>query len=203
MRLRKRIGLLIRAKLGSWRRRDKDSIEDTLRRADKMEALLEQLGEQLKHAMARQTKLEGQLQQAKEMARQYDHRADEALRAGNEAAAREAIRHKLAYAQIASELEASLARQTAATQDLQSDVAKLESRLSRIQARTPATATTPPPATKEATQPAEAITAIEALPDEQVAMSLEALQERMNRVWSDQEVENELEAIKSRLSSGT
>jgi hypothetical protein len=41
------------------------------------------------------------------------------------------------------------------------------------------------------------------LPDEQIATSLEALQERMNRVWSDQEVENELEAIKSRLSSGT
>lgn len=199
MRLRKRIELLIRAKLGSWRRRDKDSIEDTLRRADKMEALLEQLGERLKHAMARQTKLEDQLQQAKEMARQYDHRADETLRTGNEAAAREAIRYKLAYSQIASELEASLARQTAATQDLQSDVAKLESRLSRVQARTPATATMPPPAAKEATQP----TAVEALPDEQVATSLEALQERMNRVWSDQEVENELEAIKSRLSSGT
>lgn len=199
MRLGERIGLLIRANLGRWRR-DRDPAETALRRADKMEALLEQLGERLKRAMARQVQLEGQLRQAEEMARQSEQRADEALRANDEAAAREAIRHKLAYSQMADELRSSLTRHTAATQDLHADVAKLESRLDRARAKTQKP---PAPATTPASQPATGDATIsEGSSDEEVAVSLESLQERMSRVWSDEQIDNELEAIKSRLSAG-
>jgi phage shock protein A len=200
MRLGKRIGLLIRANLGRWRRHDKDISEAALRRADKMEALLEQLEERLNRAIARQAQLEGQVQQAEEMAKQWDDRADEALRAGDETTARQAIRHKLAYTQIASELQAWLASQTAATHDLQTEVTKLESRLARPQ--TPKKSPASRPAAERAPQSTETTTRVETSPDGQDAVSLEALRERMSRVWSDKEVENELEAIKSRLSAG-
>jgi len=200
MRLGKRIGLLIRANLGRWRRHDKDISEAALRRADKMEALLEQLDERLNRAIARQAQLEDQVQQAEEMTKQWDDRADEALRAGDETTARQAIRHKLAYTQIASELRSWLASQIAATHDLQTEVTKLASRLARP--RTSKKATESQPAAERATQSAEAATRVETSPDEQDTTSLEALRERMSRIWSDKEVENELEAIKSRLSAG-
>lgn len=193
MRLGKRIGVLIRANL-SRRQRDQDRTEAALRRADKTEALLEQLGERLNRALARQAQLAGQLRQAEEMARQWDRRADEALRAGNEAAAREAVRHKLAYTQVAGELGASLAQQAAATESLQADLARLEARLAGVRAQAekqpPASA---PPATTVAAQ---------TLPVEETADSLEALRQRMDRVWSDIEIESELDAIKNRLSAG-
>lgn len=198
MRLGKRIGVLIRANLGRWRR-DRNPAEAALRRADEAESLLEQLGERLNRAVARQTQLEGQVRQAKEMARRWERRADEALRSGDEAAAREAIRHKLAYTQVAGELEASLARQATAAQDLRGDVTRLESRLGRAQATPPASR----PAAGNTTPSTDAATAVEAPPDEGAAVNLEALRERMSRVWSDQEIENELEAIKSRLSAGS
>ena len=56
MRLTERIGLMIRANLGRLRR-DQDPTETKLRRADKMEALLEQLEARLNRAAARQVKL--------------------------------------------------------------------------------------------------------------------------------------------------
>jgi phage shock protein A len=190
MRLGKRISLLIQAGLGRRRRRDEDRVEATLRRADKTEALLEQLGERLNRALARQIQLEGQVRQAEEMARQWDRRADEALRAGDEAAAREAIRHKLAYTQVAGELGSSLARQTAAVEGLRGDLARLESRLARLRAQTGAKSRAPSPSPPPAP------------PADEAADSVEALRERMSRLWSDKEIENELDAIKSRLSAG-
>jgi len=209
MRLGERIGLLIRTKLGRWRR-DENRTEAVLRRADKMEALLEQLEERLNRALVRQSQLESQLRQAKEVARQWDRRADEALRAGDEATAREAVRHKLAYTQVASQLQSSLARQTTATTELQADLTKLESRLARARkkSRVPSapspsiTLSTPSqPATEEAARPvAAAITSPS--PSEKDIDSLETLRERMSQVWSDNEIENELDAIKSRLSAG-
>lgn len=211
MRLGKRIELLIRANLGRWRRRDEDRAETALHRADKMEALLEQLGERLNRALARQTQLKSQLRQAEEMARQWDHRADEALRAGDEATAREAVRHKLAYTQVASQLQSSLARQTAATRELQADLTKLESRLARVREKSPASSppllpgassTSSQPATEKVTRPVAATITAPASPGEEDAGSLKALRERMSRVWSDDEIENELDAIKSRLSAG-
>jgi phage shock protein A len=209
MRLGERIGLLIRTKLGRWRR-DENRAEAVLRRADKMEALLEQLEERLNRALVRQSQLESQLRQAKEVARQWDRRADEALRAGDEATAREAVRHKLAYTQIASQLQSSLARQTTATTELQADLTKLESRLARARKKphvpsAPSPSITPStpsqPATEEATRPvAAAITSPS--PSEKDVDSLETLRERMSQVWSDDEIESELDAIKSRLSAG-
>lgn len=193
MRLGKRIGVLIRASLGR-RRRDEDRTEAALRRADKTEALLEQLGERLNRALARQAQLAGQLRQAEEMARQWDRRADEALRAGDEAAAREAVRHKLAYTQVAGELDISLAQQAAATEGLQADLARLEARLAGVRAQTEKQPlASAPPATPVAGQ---------TVPVEETADSLEALRQRMGRVWSDAEIESELDAIKSRLSAG-
>ena len=203
MRLTERIGLIIRANLGRLRR-DQDPTETRLRRADKMEALLEQLEARLNRAAARQVKLAAQMQQAEEMARQWEQRADEALRAGDEAAAREAIRQKLAYSQVAGELGASLTHHNNASRDLQADVAKLESRLARVKKRSPerrASASATP--SQSAVEPAaEAMVAPVAAGDEEPAESVEALQKRMSRVWSDKEIEKELEAIKSRLSAG-
>ena len=209
MRLGERIGLLIRTKLGRWRR-DEDRGETVLRRADKMEALLEQLEERLNRALVRQSQLESQLRQAKEMAGQWDRRADEALRAGDEATAREAVRHKLAYTQVASQLQSSLAQQTTATTELQADLAKLESRLvrARKKPRVPSAPSSPvtlstlsQPATEKATGPVAAAIPSPS-PSEKDIDSLETLQERMSRVWSDDEIENELDAIKNRLSEG-
>ena len=202
MRLGKRIGLLIRANLGRWRR-DKDPGETALRRADKMEALLEQLGERLNRALARQAQLEGQLRQAKEMAGQWEHRVDEALRAGDETAAREAVRHKLAYAQAASELGSSLARETAAITGIQADLTKLESRLARVREKS----RIPSPATESQlvsgnTTTSVAVSVTKVSLAEEAAGNLDALGERMSRVWSDTEIEDELDAIKSRLSAG-
>jgi phage shock protein A len=204
MRLGKRIGLLIRANLGRWRR-DKDPGETALRRADKMEALLEQFGERLNRALARQAQLEGQLRQAKEMAGQWEHRVDEALRAGDETAAREAVRHKLAYAQAASELGSSLARETAAITEIQADLTKLESRQARVREKS----RIPSPATESQLVSGNTITTSVAVsvtdkasPAGEAAGNLDALGERMSRVWSDTEIEGELDAIKSRLSAG-
>lgn len=205
MHLGKRIGLLIRANLDRWRRRDKEAIEATLRRADKTEALLEQLGQRLNRALVRQAKLESQLREAERMARQWDHRADESLRAGDEAAAREAVRQKLAYTQVARDLGASLAREAAAIGELQSELAKLESRLARIRAksRVPSPATTESrTTTAEATMPASTPAPDALAVAEESVGDLDTLQERMSRVWSDEEIENELDAIKSRLSAG-
>lgn len=211
MRLGERIGLLIRAKLGRWRRGDEDRTEAILRRADKMEALLGQLGERLNRALARQARLESQLRQAEEMARQWDYRANDALRAGDEAAAREAIRQKLTYTQVASELQSSLGRQTAATRELQADLTRLESRLARVRQKphtslpsaAPDTSSTLfQPATEEITRPVVTTVTAPASPREEAAEGLEALRERMSRVWSDEEIENELDAIKNRLSAG-
>ena len=189
MRLAKRIGLLIRAKIGR-RRSSQDRAETVLRRADKTEALLEQIEERLKRASARQIQLQNQLRQAQEMALQWDSRADKALRAGDNDAAREAIRHKLAYTQVAAQLQGSLARQTAAAQELETDVNKLESRLKGIQSQK---SKTPRPSSE---QPAQETFGKETLE------GVESLRERMNRVWSDQEIDKELDAIKSRLSAG-
>ena len=204
MRLGKRIGLLIRANLGRWRR-DKDPREAALRRADKTEALLEQLGGKLNRALARQAQLESQLRQAKEMACQWDHRADEALRGGDETAAREAVRHKLAYTQVASEICASLAREAAAIKELQADLTKLESRLTRVRRKPRAPS---PPVTKAQPITGDTTTSVAASVTDQASLAEEAagnlddLRERMSRVWSDKEIENELDAIKSRLSAG-
>jgi phage shock protein A len=209
MRLGERIGLLIRTKLGRGRR-DEDRSETVLRRADKMEVLLEQLEERLNRALVRQSQLESQWRQAKEMAGQWDRRADEALRAGDEATAREAVRHKLAYTQVASQLQSSLAQQTTATTELQADLAKLESRLvrARKKPRVPSAPSSPvtlstlsQPATEKATGPVAAAIPSPS-PSEKDIDSLETLQERMSRVWSDDEIENELDAIKNRLSEG-
>ncbi len=200
MRLGKRIGLLIRAKLT---RRRQDRTETVLRRADKMEALLEQLEGRLRRALARRAQLETQLRQAEEMARQWDRRADEALRAGDEAAAREAIRHKLAYTQLASELQSFVAQQADASDELQTDLTELQSRLTSVRPRTPR----PPSQTVEpvkSSAPSESATeeaAQSASPGDKDAASLEGLRERMSRVWSDEEIENELNAIKNRLSA--
>ena len=205
MHLGKRIGLLIRANLGRWRRRDKEAVEAALRRADKTEALLEQLGQRLNLALVQQAKLESQLREAEEMARQWDRRADESLRAGDEAAAREAVRQKLAYTQVARDLGASLAREAAAIGEFQSELAKLESRLARIQAksRDPSPATREPrTTTAEAATPVSASAADAPVVAEEAAADLDALQDRMSRVWSDEEIENELDAIKNRLSAG-
>ncbi|UCC63263.1 MAG: PspA/IM30 family protein [Anaerolineae bacterium] len=205
MHLGKRIGLLIRANLDRWRRRDKEAIEATLRRADKTEALLEQLGQRLNRPLVRQAKLESQLREAERMARQWDHRADESVRAGDEAAAREAVRQKLAYTQVARDLGASLAREAAAIGELQSELAKLESRLARIRAksRVPSPATTESrTTTAEATMPASTPAPDALAVAEESVGDLDTLQERMSRVWSDEEIENELDAIKSRLSAG-
>jgi len=209
MRLGERIGLLIRTKLGRWRR-DEDRSETILRRADKMEALLGQLEERLNRALFRQSQLESRLLQAKEMAGQWDRRADEALRAGDEATAREAVRHKLAYTQVAHQLQSSLAQQTTATTGLQADLAKLESRLARTRkkSRVPSApsslispSTPSQPANEKATRPV-AVAIPSPPPTEKDIDSLETLQARMSRVWSDDEIENELDAIKSRLSEG-
>jgi phage shock protein A len=203
VRLGKRIGLLIRANLGRWRR-DKDPGETALRRADKMEALLEQLGERLNRALARQAQLEGQLRQAKEMAGQWEHRVDEALRASDETAAREAVRHKLAYAQAASELGSSLARETAAITGIQADLTKLESRLARVREKS----RIPLPATESQLVSGNTTTSVavsvtdKVSPAGEAAGNLDALGERMSRVWSDTEIEDELDSIKSRLSAG-
>lgn len=203
MRLGKRVGLLIRANLGRWRR-DKDPGETALRRADKMEALLEQLGERLNRALARQAQLEGQLRQAEKMAGQWEHRVDEALRAGDETAAREAVRHKLAYAQAASELGSSLARETAAITGIQADLTKLESRLARVREKS----RIPSPATESQLVSGNTTTSVavsvtdKVSPAGEAAANLDALGERMSRVWSDTEIEGELDAIKSRLSAG-
>jgi len=205
MHLGKRIGLLIRANLGRWRRRDKEAAEAALRRADKTEALLEQLVQRLNRAQVRQAKLEGHLRQAEEMARQWDHRADESLRAGDEASAREAVRRKLAYTQVARDLGASLAREVAAIGELQRELAKFESRLAHIQAksRVPSPATTEPrTTTAEAAAPGSTPSADALAVAKEAVGDLDTLQERMSRVWSDDEIESELDAIKSRLSAG-
>ena len=205
MHLGKRIGLLIRANLGRLGRRDKDPMETALRCADKTEALLEQLGERLNRALARQAQLEGQIRQAEEMAHQWDQRADEALRAGDEKAAREAVRNKLAYTRAISELGSSLTRETAATEELRSDLAKLESRLARVRPR-PRTASSPSKEPQSIAEDIPTSTATPATaktsPAEEVDGDLESLWERMSRVWSDDEIENEMDAIKSRLSAG-
>jgi phage shock protein A len=210
MRLRERIRLLLRAGLGRPRR-DEDRTEDALRRADKMAALLEQLEARLHRALARQAGLESQLRQAKEMAGQWDRRADDALRAGDETTARDAIRHKLAYTQVADQLQSSLARQATATAELQADLTKLQSRLARARKKArPAstlapsiTSSRPPqPSTEEAAHPVASGTDAPSAPGEEEVHSLAVLRERMSRIWSDAEIENELEAIKSRLSAG-
>ena len=205
MRLGKRIGLLVRASLGRLRRPDRDPVEAALRRADRTEALLEQLGERLHRALARQVKLQGQWRQAEEMARQWDRRADEALRAGDEAAAREAVRNKLAYTQVASELGASWARETAVITELQGDLAQLESRLARVREKSRAPlppAAEPQPATDDTTASAAFPAADQVSAGEEVPEGLDTLRERMSRVWSDAEIEHELDAIKNRLSVG-
>jgi phage shock protein A len=205
MHLGKRISLLIRANLGRLGRRDRDPAEAALRRADKTEALLEQLGERLNRTLARQAQLEGQIRQAEEMARQWDQRADEALRAGNEAAAREAVRNKLAYTQAATELRSSLTREAAATRGLQKDLAKLESRLARVREKRHV----PPPPTLDSQPATEDIStsvttpaAVGVSPAEEISDELKTLQERMSQIWSNDDIENELDAIKSRLSAG-
>jgi phage shock protein A len=180
-------------------------VEAALRRADRTEALLEQLGERLNRALARQAKLRGQWRQAEEMARQWDRRVDEVLRAGDEAAAREAVRNKLAYTQVATELGASLARETAVITELQGDLAKLESRLARVREKSRAPlppVQEPQPATGDTTVSAAIPAADQGSAGEEVARGLDALRERMSRVWSDDEIEQELDAIKNRLSAG-
>lgn len=204
MHLGKRISLLIRANLGRLGRRDRDPAEAALRRADKTEALLEQLGERLNRALARQAQLEGQIRQAEEMARQWDQRADEALRVGDEATAREAVRNKLAYTQAAAELRSSLTREAAATRGLQKDLAKLESRLARVRKKRYAP---PPPAesqpvSEDASTSVTTPATVRVSPAEETSDELESLQERMSQIWSDDDIENELDAIKSRLSAG-
>ncbi len=199
MRLGRRIGLLIQANLNRWLGRGEDRTEAALRRADKTEALLEQLGERLNRALARQAQLEGQLRQAQEMARQWDRRADEALRAGNEAAAREAVRNKLAYAQLSDQLQTWLAQQSAATAELETDLNRLESRLARAR---PKTGQESPAPAKTAAAPAAEAAPAQSPPVEKAVESLETLRQRMDRVWSEAEIEGELEAIKNRLSGG-
>ena len=179
MHLRKRIGLLISAKLRG-RRRAHDLDQAALRRADKMEALLEQLDGRLWRAAGRRSQLQSHMQKVEEKARLWDQRADEALLAGDEEAAREAIRHKLAYSKIAAELAASLARRSVAAQELQTGADKLESQLNRGQAKA-----------QDAGQSGE-----------ESVTELESLRERMSRVWSEDEIEDELQDIKKRLSSG-
>jgi chromosome segregation ATPase len=191
MRLRDRIGLLIRAQVGRWLRGGEDKIETALRRADEMEVLLEHLGRRLNRAQARVGRLEGQIRQARAETRRWESRADEALRRGDEAAAREAIRQKMAHDRVAEVLESSLSRQRTAAQELTEQISELESHLDRADARSPS-----PISGSEQVNEA-------ALPnqDEDEILGLDALRERMSRTWSGQEIEEELNAIKRRLSS--
>lgn len=186
MRLGNRIGLLIRAKVAQWLRGGESDVDAALRRADETETLLEHLAQRISRARAREARLEGQIGQARALADQWESRADEALRRGDETAAREAIRQKMAYVKAAAELESSMSRQHAAAQELAGEMAKLESRMKRTESKAgevPATSGAAP-ASDEAETP-----------------SLDALRERMSRAWSDGEIEEELEAMKQRLSA--
>ncbi|MFZ5915402.1 MAG: PspA/IM30 family protein [Chloroflexota bacterium] len=198
MRLRDRIGLLIRSQVGWLLRRDQDRAEATLRRADKTEALLAQMEAHLERISARQSVLQGQLQQAQAMAHQWQTRADDALRAGDESAARAALRQKVAYTRTAETLQASLDRHGAAARELTADLDRLETRLAqgRPQVEHPRPQVTPAPAPEIKTATTEAAETAEALE------SLETIQERMSRVWSDAQIEQELDAMKARLSAG-
>jgi len=198
MRLRDRIGLLIRSQVGWLSRRDQDRAEATLRRTDKTEALLAQMEARLERISARRSVLEGQLQQAQAMAHQWQTRADDALRAGDESAARAALRQKVAYTRTAETLQASLDRHGAAARELTADLDRLETRLAQgrpqVEHSRPQVASAPAPEIKTAT--AEAAETAEALE------SLETIQERMSRVWSDAQIDQELDAMKARLSAG-
>ncbi len=211
----------------------KANIHDLLDKAEDPEKMVYQLlremeeerdkaKEQVAEAMAQEKKMERDLLAARALAEQWHAKAAAALRAGDEALAREALARKLAHHKRAEALQKALEEQTEAVTRLKEQLHALEARIEdakrekdvilarrkRVQAeqeirRTLSTLTYAEDAfraferIKEKVEDQELV--LEALRDLEAEAGKEA---RFTELEADQDLERELAALKAELGGG-
>lgn len=124
----------------------KSNLNDLLERAENPEKMLGQCIAEMEDslreakmavadALATEKKLGRQLLEAKEMAAKWDERARVAVSMGEDNLAREALRKKKLYLDLADELEVQLRRQREAVDSLKEAYAQLQQKLEEARAR--------------------------------------------------------------------
>lgn len=211
----------------------KANIHDLLDKAEDPEKMIYQLlremeeehdraRNQVAEAMAQEKKMERDLLAARALVEQWHAKAAAALRAGDEALAREALAHKLAHQKRADALQRALDEQTEAVTRLKEQLHALEAKIEdakrekdvilarrkRVQAEQEIRRTAQTLAYSE-----DAFRAFERIKDkvQDQELVLEALRElekeagkeaRFAELEADQDLEQELAALKAELGGG-
>ena len=183
-----------------------------------MEDAVRETQEKAAKAIAGLQALQRKLEEQKQLAKRWEKRAEEALRAGDEDAAREALRRKLTHQNAIDDLGAQVERQQEAVDALTKSLAALREKLEDARAR--AEALKAAAASAEAQKAAAEATGrtpdtsafdefervaerIERRADELEAaaeLDVDALEAEFAEAEQDEQVEGELEALKKRIS---
>ena len=210
----------------------KANVHDLLDRAENPEIMLDQYirdlesavgeaREELVTAMADEKRLASKLQDRKRQAQQWEEKAEQAVKAGKDEAARSALRAARAYHEEASEVMSAWEAQKARVADLQTGYSQIEEKLSTLKSqhdallaehkatRAKQTLTT---ARTNAGKASAAIRGIERMKervereaakaearDEMASMSAEVAE--ATRTQTDMEIEQRLAELKAKVSS--
>ena len=140
MKLMERIGLLVRANIGSLLGRSVDGPTDRQRSIRDGERELARAREALAKAADHQKALADQIAVADEQARTWAQKAEAALQAGDEAKAREALAQQRKQEGVADKLRARLESRMEEADRLESRLEMLEAELDEIRQRVAARA---------------------------------------------------------------
>ncbi|GGM92718.1 phage shock protein A [Thermus composti] len=186
MTLLDRIGRLIRANLNELLRRAEDP-EKILEQAllDMKEALKE-ARERTAEALAEGKRLEREVESHEKEAALWEEKAKEALKAGREDLAREALKRRKRALDLAEGFKAQLSEQKALTERLMTQLKALEAKIDEAEARRKLLL-----ARKKGVEAAEAVRRMESRLDPHPA--LEAFEEMEARILAQ---EDRLEAMK-------
>jgi phage shock protein A len=100
-----------------------------------METAVRQTQDKTAQAIAGLQKLQRKLEEQRQLAEQWEQRAAQALRGGDEATARQCLARKRVHAQAIAQLEAQVQRQQEAVEDLKQSLQVLRAKLEEAQAR--------------------------------------------------------------------
>jgi phage shock protein A len=158
MRLMERISLLVRANVGSLLDRSADGPTDRRRSIRDGERELARAKEALAKAVDHQKALADQVAAADEQAQAWAQKAEEALQAGDEIEAREALAQQQKQEGVAEKLRARLERRMEEADRLESRLEMLEAELEEIRRQVAAGAAEQAPSAPRPVKPEGGLT---------------------------------------------
>ncbi|HIE50139.1 MAG TPA: hypothetical protein EYP85_00120 [Armatimonadetes bacterium] len=135
MGIASRIARILKANLNEMLSRAENPEKMLSQAIGEMEDSLREARETITQAVADEKKLARQLAEARELETRWAERAEQAVEAGDEILAREAIRKRRMYSDLVLQYEDQLAEQREAVDRLKASYAQLEERLQDARAR--------------------------------------------------------------------